>query len=91
MGEDGRAVAFHVLVEPNARSRLGQDRCERGLADLQRVTTPEEVPALIDVESLLAPQCPWAHGAGDRRRYNDLARRGLLRSYWLRCGPRPVA
>jgi len=33
MGEDGRAVAFHVLVEPDAGASLGHDRCERGLAD----------------------------------------------------------
>jgi hypothetical protein len=39
MGEDGRAVAFDMLVEPNARSGLGQDRCERGLADFERIAT----------------------------------------------------
>ena len=38
MGEDGRAVAFDMLVEPDTGAGLGQDRCERGLADLKRVT-----------------------------------------------------
>jgi hypothetical protein len=27
------AVAFDMLVEPDAGASLGQDRCERGLAD----------------------------------------------------------
>jgi hypothetical protein len=30
VGEDGRAVALDMLVEPNARAGLGHDRCERG-------------------------------------------------------------
>ena len=34
MGEDGRAVALHVLVEPYAGSGLGQDHIKRGLAPL---------------------------------------------------------
>jgi hypothetical protein len=33
MGEDGRAVAFDMLVEPDTGASLGHDRCERGLAD----------------------------------------------------------
>jgi hypothetical protein len=37
MGEDGRAVPFDMLVEPDAGTRLGQDGCERGLADLKRI------------------------------------------------------
>src|SRR5258708_14202188 len=36
--EDRRAVAFDMLVEPDAGTGLGQDRCERGLADLKRIT-----------------------------------------------------
>jgi hypothetical protein len=32
MGEDGRAVALDMLVEPDTGTGLGQDRCERGLA-----------------------------------------------------------
>ena len=38
MGKDGRTVAFDMLVEPDAGARLGQDGCERGLTDLERVT-----------------------------------------------------
>jgi len=38
MGEDGRAVAFDMLIEPDAGAGLGQDRCERDLADLKRIT-----------------------------------------------------
>ena len=34
MGEDGRAVALDMLIEPDACVGLGHDRCERGLADL---------------------------------------------------------
>jgi len=37
MSEDGRGVAFHVFVEPDARAGLGHDRRERGLADLKRI------------------------------------------------------
>jgi hypothetical protein len=29
MGEDGRAMAFDMLVEPDAEASLNQDRCER--------------------------------------------------------------
>jgi hypothetical protein len=47
MGEDGRAVALQVLVEPDAGAGLGHDRCERGLADLQRIA-PEIVAVLLD-------------------------------------------
>jgi hypothetical protein len=36
VGEDGRAVALDMLVEPDAGAGLGHDRCERGLADLKR-------------------------------------------------------
>ena len=35
MGEDGRAVARQMLVEPDAGVSLGHDRCERGLAGPQ--------------------------------------------------------
>jgi uncharacterized protein YjbI with pentapeptide repeats len=37
MGEDGLAVAFDMLGEPDAGAALGHDRCERGLADLKRI------------------------------------------------------
>jgi hypothetical protein len=47
MGEDGRAVAFHVFVEPDAGAGLGHDRCERGLADVKRIT-PQVVAVQLD-------------------------------------------
>jgi hypothetical protein len=47
MGEDAGAVAFDMLVEPDAGSGLGQDRCERGLADLKRIT-PQVVAVQLD-------------------------------------------
>jgi hypothetical protein len=31
MGEDGRAVAFHVLVEAQAKASFGQHTSKRGL------------------------------------------------------------
>src|SRR5262249_11066523 len=37
MGEDGRAVALDMPIEPDAGSGLDHDRSERGLADLKRV------------------------------------------------------
>ena len=37
MGENGRAIALDMLVEPDAGAGLGHDRCERGLADLKRI------------------------------------------------------
>jgi hypothetical protein len=36
MGEVGRAVTLDMLVEPDAGAGLGQDGCERGLAQLPR-------------------------------------------------------
>src|SRR5262249_49472381 len=47
MGEDGRAVAIEMLVEPDARAGLGHDRCERGFADLKRIT-PEVVAVQLE-------------------------------------------
>jgi len=47
MGEDSRAVAFHVFVEPNAGAGLGHDRRERGLADLKRIA-PQVVAVQLD-------------------------------------------
>src|SRR4029450_13413973 len=47
MGEDGRAVAFDMLIEPDAGPGLSHDRCERGLADLKRVT-PQVVAVQLD-------------------------------------------
>jgi len=47
MSEDGRAVAFDMLVEPDTGTGLGQYRCERGLADLKRIT-PQVVAVQLD-------------------------------------------
>jgi len=38
MGEDGRAVAFHVLVEAQTKASFGQHTSKRGLAHFQRIT-----------------------------------------------------
>ena len=45
MGENGRAVAFDMLTEPDAGAGLGHDRCKRGLADLKRIT-----PQIVAIE-----------------------------------------
>jgi hypothetical protein len=42
-----RAVAFDMLVEPDAGAGLGQNRCERGLADLKRLV-PQVVAVQLD-------------------------------------------
>src|SRR5262249_32706740 len=47
MGEDGRAVALDMRVEPDAGAGLGDDRCERGLADLKRIA-PHVVSVQFD-------------------------------------------
>ena len=47
MGEDGRAVAFHMLVEAQAKACLGQHTSKRGLAHLQRIT-PHVVAIQLD-------------------------------------------
>ena len=47
MGEDGRAVAFQMLIEPDAGLSLGHDRCKRGLADLKRIA-PQVVAVQFD-------------------------------------------
>ena len=48
MGEDGRAIALDMLIEPDAGAGLGHDRCERGLTDLKRIT-----PQVIEEESVI--------------------------------------
>jgi hypothetical protein len=52
MGEDGRAVAFDMLVEPDTGASLGHDRCERGLADLKRITSQVVAIQLDQVEGI---------------------------------------
>jgi hypothetical protein len=41
------AVAFDILVEADAGAGLGQDRCERGLAHLKRIT-PQVIAIQLD-------------------------------------------
>jgi len=55
MGEDGRAVALDMLVEPDTEASLGHDRCERGLADLERVTA-QPLMAAARLQSSRRPQ-----------------------------------
>ena len=52
MGEDGRGVAFDMLIEPDAGAGLGHDRRERGFADLQRITPHVVAVQLDQVESV---------------------------------------
>ena len=47
VGEDGRAVALDMLVEPDAGTGLGHDRRERGLADFERIA-PQVVAVQLD-------------------------------------------
>ena len=47
MGEDSRAVALDMLIEPDARAGLGHESRERCLADLKRVT-PQVVAVQLD-------------------------------------------
>src|SRR5262249_48179274 len=52
VGEDRRAVALHVFVEPDAGAGLGHDRCERGLADLKRITAQVVTVQFDEVEGV---------------------------------------
>src|SRR6516164_570709 len=47
MGEDGRAIAFDMLVEPDAGASLGQHARKRGLAGLKRIA-PQVVAVQFD-------------------------------------------
>jgi hypothetical protein len=47
MGEDGRAVVLHVIVEPDAGAGLGHDRRKRSLAYLKRIA-PQVVAVQFD-------------------------------------------
>jgi hypothetical protein len=40
-GEDGRAIALDMLVEPDAGANLGQHVRKRGLTDLGATGSPE--------------------------------------------------
>jgi glycosyltransferase involved in cell wall biosynthesis len=70
-----------------------------GEIQLQRVTAAEQVFDFLDAVALVHDQA-WQAPAADlpldnsprnRSRLADLAQRGLLRAYWLRCGGRPCA
>jgi hypothetical protein len=67
MGEDGRAVAFQMLVEPNAGAGLGHDRCERGFADLERITAHVVAVQLDEVEGVPGTRPRHAGGSGYAR------------------------
>jgi len=47
VGEDSRAIALDMLVEPDAGLGFGHDRCERGLTDLKRIA-PQVVAVQLD-------------------------------------------
>src|SRR5262249_11681213 len=47
VAEDGRAVAFHVLVEAQAKASFGQHTSKRGLAHLQRIA-PQVIAIQLD-------------------------------------------
>ena len=47
VGEDGRAVAFQMLVEAQAKASFGQRTSKRGLADLKRIA-PQVVAVQLD-------------------------------------------
>jgi D-serine deaminase-like pyridoxal phosphate-dependent protein len=50
--EHARAVAFDMLVEPNAGPGFGHDRCERRLADLERIAAEIVAVQLNKVEGI---------------------------------------
>jgi hypothetical protein len=52
MGEEGRAVAFDMFIEPDARAGLGHDRSERGLADMKRIAPKVVAVQFNEVESV---------------------------------------
>ena len=47
MGEDGRAVAFQMFVEAQAKASFGQHTSKRGLAHFQRIA-PQVVAIQFD-------------------------------------------
>src|SRR5215475_2350564 len=52
MGEEGRAVAFDMFIEPDAQAGLGHDKSERGLADMKRIAPQVVAVPLDEVESI---------------------------------------
>jgi hypothetical protein len=51
MCEDGRAVAFQMLIEPQAKTSFGQHTSKRGLADFKRIA-PQVVAIQLDQEGV---------------------------------------
>jgi hypothetical protein len=47
VGEDGRAVALYVFVEPDAGASPGKHAHERGFSDLKRIA-PQVIAVLLD-------------------------------------------
>jgi hypothetical protein len=47
MAENSLIIALDMLIEPNARTGLGHDRCECGLADRKRIA-PQVVAVQFD-------------------------------------------
>jgi hypothetical protein len=57
MGKHGGPVAFDVLIESDARTGLGDDRGECGLADLERITPqcgPHDVAATTPLAAVFS-------------------------------------
>src|SRR5262249_37603466 len=70
VGEDGRAVALDMLVEPDAGACLGHDRCERGFANLKWIV-PQVVTVQFDeVEGVLERAVIMAAAANEIERGN---------------------
>jgi len=59
MGENGRAVAFHVLVEAQAKASLGQHTSKRGLAHFQGIT-----PHVVALEGIVSKRKDSAYRSG---------------------------
>jgi hypothetical protein len=75
--------------------RVLRDQCD-GRLELRRAEAPAHVEPFADAARQVAAHS-WQAGRGlatkavDRGRLIDLARRGLLRSYWLECDGQPRA
>ena len=54
MGEDGRAIALDMLVEPDAGTSLGQHARKRGLAHFERFT-PNVLSVVYESRTLASP------------------------------------
>ena len=61
MGEDDRAVAFDMLIEPDAVANLGQHRSEGGFGDIEWITSEvvavqfDEVERVEEYVGIIAP------------------------------------